>query len=258
MKSIIIAAGKGTRLKSYTSEIPKCMLEIAGKTLLQHQLDIYRSCGIIDISVVRGYRKEKINYPDITYYDNDDYENNNILNSLFYAEAAIDGPVVISYSDIIFEEHVVQTVLRSTHDISIVVDTDWQHSYKGRSQHPLTEAESVTMDTSGNVLEIGKIVTTTKNVHGEFIGMLRLSPRGAKIFKQHFHRSKTRFLGKPFQRAAVFEMAYITDMLQEMTDLGVQIHCVIIERGWKEIDTIQDYEEAASLYGRQFNNKLVI
>ena len=49
---------------------------------------------------------------------------------------------------------------------------------------------------------------------------------------------------RPFQRAETFQKAYITDMIQEMVDLGVPVHCVIIECGWKEIDTVEDYEKA--------------
>ena len=82
------------------------------------------------------------------------------------------------------------------------------------------------------------------DVHGEFIGMMKLSPRGAEIFKKHYHRSKNSYWDKPFQRALTFQKSYLTDLLQDMADLGVPIHCVIIERGWKEIDTVEDYEKA--------------
>ena len=74
--------------------------------------------------------------------------------------------------------------------------------------------------------------------------MMKFSPHGAEIFKRHFNRIKELHAGKPFQRAKVFEKAYLTDIIQDMTDMGIPIHCVIIERGWKEIDTIEDYEKA--------------
>ena len=60
-KAIIIAAGLGSRLEELTKDIPKCMLELNGKSILQHQIDSYQANGISDISVVRGYKKEKIN-----------------------------------------------------------------------------------------------------------------------------------------------------------------------------------------------------
>ena len=244
VKSIIIAAGLGSRLKGYTEALPKCMLMFGEKTLLERQLEVYKDCGIKDISVVRGFKKEKINYKGLNYYDNTDYDNNNILNSLFYAEEAITGNVVISYSDILFDTSVVSRLLESNADISIVVDIDWRGYYIGRQDHPVEEAEKVIFDANNEVLKIGKVITSKNDVYGEFIGMLKLSPRGSEIIKLHFNRTKKIFWDKPFQRSQTFQKAYITDLIQDMVDMGVSIHCVIIERGWKEIDTVEDYEKA--------------
>ena len=241
---IIIAAGLGSRLKKYTDNLPKCMLDFAGKTLLQRQLEAFKINGLNKISVIRGFKKEKINYPDLTYFENKEYKNNNILNSLMYAEEALNGHVIVSYSDILFEKEVVKRLMESEHDISIVVDIDWRGYYINRKDHPINEAENVIFDANNNVVEIGKIHTGKHDVHGEFIGMLKLSPRGSEIFKKHFHRAKDLYWNKPFQRAKTFQKAYITDIIQDMTDLGVPIHCVIIERGWKEIDTEEDYKNA--------------
>ena len=245
---IIIAAGLGSRLKKYTDNLPKCMLDFAGKTLLQRQIEAFKINGLNKISVIRGFKKEKINYPDLTYFENKEYKNNNILNSLMYAEEALNGHVIVSYSDILFEKEVVERLLKSEHDISIVVDIDWRGYYINRKDHPINEAENVIFDANNNVVEIGKILTGKHDVHGEFIGMLKLSPRGSEIFKKHFHRAKDLYWNKPFQRAKTFQKAYITDIIQDMTDLGVPIHCVIIERGWKEIDTEEDYKNALKAF----------
>jgi choline kinase len=220
------------------------MLMFGNKTLLERQLEVYEGCGIKDISVVRGFKKEKINYEGLSYYDNTNFQNNNILNSLFYAEEAIIGNVVISYSDILFDANVVSRLLESNADISIVVDIDWRGYYVDRKDHPIEEAEKVIFDANNEVLKIGKVITSKQDVFGEFIGMLKLSPRGAEIFKLHFNRAKKIFWNKPFQRSQTFQKAYITDLIQDMVDMGVSIHCVIIERGWKEIDTVEDYEKA--------------
>jgi len=242
--AIIIAAGMGSRMEFLTDDKPKCMVKFGEKTLLQRQLEAYRASGVTDISVVRGYQKDKINYEDLRYFENPDYENNNILSSLFYAEEAITGHVICAYSDILFDTLVVQRVLESQHDISIVVDIDWRGYYEGRRDHPLDKAENIVFDADNKVVSAGKAIASKNDVHGEFIGMIKLSPRGAEIFKRHFHRAMELYAGKPFQRAKVFEKAYLTDIIQDMTDMGVPIHCVIIERGWKEIDTIEDDEKA--------------
>ena len=67
------------------------MLNFGDKTLLQRQLDAYKKNGIKDISLIRGYKKEKINYKGIKYFENKDYKNNNILNSIFTLKKLLMG-----------------------------------------------------------------------------------------------------------------------------------------------------------------------
>ena len=244
VKALIIAAGTGSRLKKYTEETPKCLLRVAGMTLLEHALERFRACDITDISLVRGYKKERIDYSNIQYYENPDYEENNILISLFCAENAINGEIIISYSDIYFEKSIVEKLMLSRSDISIVVDVDWRPRYEGRKDHPPEQAEHVVFDSHGRVARIGKIYHDEPDVNGEFIGMMKLSPEGADLLKKHFGLARARHAGRPFQRAASFERAYLTDMMQEMADHGVPIHCVTIDGGWREIDTVEDYENA--------------
>ena len=251
-KALIIAAGLGSRLKKHTENLPKCMLDFGGKTLLQRQLESYKKNGVKDISLVRGYKKEKINYKDIKYFENNDYKNNNILNSMFYAEKIINGNIIISYSDILFDPSVVERTLKSDHDISVVVDIDWRGYYVGRKDHPISEAENVIFNSNNEVEKIGKINTGNDEVHGEFIGMIKLSNRGTEIFKEHFHRLKKIYWNKPFQRAKIFQKAYLSDFIQELVDIGIKVHCVIIESGWKEIDTVEDYKKALVGFKKKF------
>ena len=251
-KCLIIAAGLGSRLKKHTQNLPKCMLNFGGKTLLQRQLDAYKDVGIDDISLIRGYKKEKIKYKGIRYFENTDYKNNNILNSIFYAEKIINGNIVISYSDILFDSSVVQRVLDSDHDISVAVDIDWRGYYVGRKDHPISEAENVIFNSNNEVKKIGKINKGNEEVHGEFIGMIKLSNHGTKIFKEHFNRLKKIYWNKPFQRAKTFQKAYLTDFIQELVDIGIKVHCVIIESGWKEIDTVEDYKKALAGFNKKF------
>ena len=251
-KALIIAAGLGSRLKKHTENLPKCMLDFGGKTLLQRQIDAYNKNSIKDISLIRGYKKEKINYKGLRYFENKDYKNNNILNSIFYAEKIINGNIIISYSDILFDPMVVQRTIESNHDISVVVDIDWRGYYVGRKDHPISEAENVIFNSNNEVEKIGKINTGNEDVHGEFIGMIKLSNRGAETFKEHFHRLKKIYWNKPFQRAQIFQKAYLTDFIQELVDIGIKVHCVIIESGWKEIDTVEDYKKALVGFNKKF------
>ena len=82
--------------------------------------------------------------------------------------------------------------------------------------------------------------------------MIKLSDRGTEIFKEHFHRLKKIYWNKPFQRAKIFQKAYLTDFIQELVDIGIKVHCVIIESGWKEIDTVEDYKKALVGFNKKF------
>ena len=74
--------------------------------------------------------------------------------------------------------------------------------------------------------------------------MIKLTHKGTEIFKKNFHRVKKLYWSKPFQRAKTFQNAYLTDMIQELVDIGIKVHCVIIKKGWKEIDTVEDYQKS--------------
>ncbi len=156
----------------------------------------------------------------------------------------MNNKFIASYSDIIFGANVVKSAIESSGDVAIVVDTDWRGYYEGRTEHPIEEAENVIFDADKNVVEIGKIVSNKRAVDGEFIGMLKCSKRGAEIFKEYFHKAKNEFYGKPFIRAKTFDVAYLTDFIQYLVNNGIEVKCVVIERGWIEIDTVQDFERA--------------
>ena len=248
MKAIIIAAGKANRLMPITDHQPKCLLDVGGMTIIQRQLRVLKDCGICDISVVRGYMKDMIVYPDIKYYENTDYENNNILKSLFYAEDEMDNKFIFSYSDIVYDKDAVRKLVDSPGDISIVVDTDWLSHYKGRDQHPVTEAELVAVE-GNRVSRIGKDVVLPDEAYGEFIGLAKFSQRGAGILRAVFHAVVDESSDGGFQQAASVEKAYLTDMLQELIDQGHVVNSIDIRGGWQEIDTPQDLERARRHYG---------
>ena len=163
---------------------------------------------------------------------------------MFYAEKEMDNEFIASYSDIIFDDEVVRRLKENDGDIVIVVDIDWKGYYEGRTKHPVEEAEKVVFDEDKNAVEIGKIVSNERAVDGEFIGMIKCTKRGAEIFKEYFHKAKKEFYGKPFIRAKTFDQAYLTDFIQYLVNNNVKVKCMPIERGWIEIDTLQDFERA--------------
>lgn len=246
MKAIILAAGMSSRLMELTDDKPKCMLEMGGKTILQRQIDTFRQCGTNDIIVVRGYMKEKINYAGLKYVYNKNYRRNNILESLMYAESEMDSDIIVSYSDILYDKSVVEKLLESKADISLIVDTDWIEHYIDRFQHPIEEAEKV-MVKNDRITKIGKMINPNE-AHGEFIGVAKFSKVGAGILRENYARVKIELGNAPFHEAASLENAYLTDMLQELIDRGYVIANVDIKGGWMEIDTPEDLQRAEEKY----------
>ncbi len=242
VRAIIIAAGMSTRLMELTDDKPKCMLEIEGKTILQRQIETFNQCGIDEIIVIRGYKREVINYTGVKYIYNQNYRRNNILESLMYAESDMDGEFIATYSDILFQTSVVGKLLESEADISIIVDTGWKSRYKSRFQHPIEEAEKVIIS-NNKVVEIGKTINAN-DAYGEFIGLTKFRNTGAEILKTNYKRVVTQFGNTQFHTAPSVEKAYLTDMLQELIDQGYTISNIDIKGQWMEIDTAEDINKA--------------
>ena len=70
MNAIILAAGSGIRLDEHTKDIPKVLLDINGKSILERQISLLRRHGVNEIFVVTGYKKEKYTLKDVEYLFN--------------------------------------------------------------------------------------------------------------------------------------------------------------------------------------------
>src|SRR3989338_105336 len=124
MKAIICAAGIGTRLGNYTKNLPKCLLEFEGKSLLERQIETLKSSWIEDISIVRGYKPEKINAHGVKYYENSDFAETNMVVSLMAAEKELSGSenFLVCYSDILYERRLIEYLKESDAEVSVLVD----------------------------------------------------------------------------------------------------------------------------------------
>lgn len=242
----------GRRLKPLTDNCPKSMLLIDGKSILQRSVDTLLRNGISRIAVIRGHCANKVNVEGpVEYYENSSFERNNILHSLFCANDFIGDEIIISYSDILFTDDVVEAAKNFSGSIGIVIDKNWQQIYEGRNEHPISEAE-LALSNEDSVKLIGKNSVSTPEATGEFIGMVKLSANGSIIFRKEYKKLMEKFrMGDEFQRAKRFESAYLTDFLQEIIEQGYNVQPIYIDGGWMEIDTHQDYQRAQSFYERK-------
>ncbi|MPQ32554.1 methyltransferase domain-containing protein [Clostridium estertheticum] len=246
MKAIILNAGKNQNASSIVSGKPKCLIEIEGNTLLEIQINTLHKCGIDNITVVRGYKGEQINIPGIKYYDNQNYETTNVLHSLFNAREEMNDELLILYGDIIFEEETIKRMLESKNDIAVGVMVNWKECFSHRKTIDCDKMEMLTFDGENRVKSIGKNLKVEYENKGLFVGLIKCSYNGTEILKKNYDRVKDTNSGNLYLRNINIEKSWITDLLDEMAQLGVPLHCVIIERGWLEIDTQEDYLRALS------------
>ncbi|MAG56105.1 MAG: nucleotidyl transferase [Planctomycetes bacterium] len=249
MRAIIIGAGRGRRLMPTTENAPKCFAEVQGVSILDWILRAFREGGIDDVCFVGGYRIDAVRerYPSFTFRENSRWQENNILDSLLCAEDLMDEPFICSYCDTLFTGDAVGKLVRSESDIALNVDTDWVEHYRYRTQHPPHDAEKVTV-ADGVVTRVHRNIEAA-DAYGEFTGLARFSSKGAQLFREHYHRCRRAFAGKAFREAAVFEMAYLIHLLQEMIEAGVEMAHADTPGHYREIDTQEDLDLAQRIWG---------
>jgi len=255
-RAILIAAGRGKRLGAHTEDIPKCMVQVGSKPILGWVWDAFRAAGIEELVVIRGYRGDVLEQfvrslvPKAIFVDNTEWETNNILLSLACARRYLDQPCYMTYSDIVFTRHVARAAADSTAEIGLVIDRKFRDIYVGRTDHPLQEGEVSDLLPDGTVARVGKKALPPEDAVGEYIGLTRLGARGVAIAANTIDQLAQRFAGRddqPFQRAARYRNAYLTDLWQQLIDTGIAVHPIFIDGQWREIDTGQDLERAREL-----------
>lgn len=243
MKAIVIAAGRGTRLRPHTDHRPKCMVEVAGKPVLHRQIEAFRAAGIHDIVVIAGYRHRAIDARGIRVVRNRDYANHQILMSLFTAADELCGDVVVSYGDIVYRPEIVTTLASIATAGCLVVDEGWEKAYEGRDDHPVAQAELCRAAPSGMVREVGKHVGPD-GAFGEFIGLARFSSGLLGRLVSRYYEALAVGPDRPFGAASSLREAYLTDAINELIMRDEAFSMLAIDGGWREIDTVQDLERA--------------
>jgi choline kinase len=155
----------------------------------------------------------------------------------------MDDEFLFSYSDIVFRPEAVRAAQNTDGDYALVIDRLWHEAYVGRLNHPVEEGEVARVE-EGKVVRVGKKTMAPADATGEFIGLARFSKAGAAKMRERFHAKKRALAGQPYGRAPRFEVAYLTDLLNDLIDDGEVMRPAFIDGGWREIDTVEDLERA--------------
>ena len=246
MKAIILAAGQGTRLKKYTENLPKGMLSFVGKTIIERQIEMFRKCGITNIIVVRGYASEKIRYSDIKYYDNEDYANTNMVESLMAAKEEFNDDVIVSYSDVLFNMEMLREMIRVEEDFAVAVDDNWKVYWNKRYGRVDFDTESLSLSSNNQIVELGLENPALEDIDARYIGLLKFRKKGLEKIQELLRVAYDEYSdargwqqsGKPIRKA------YMTDLLNALIEEENRVTAVRFSNGWIEFDTNEDYENA--------------
>ena len=243
MNAIILSAGEGNRLHPLTKNKPKGMVNLFKKNILQWQIDTLKSCGIEDITIVKGYLEQLINFKKINYRQNKKYSTTNMVETLFCATDKIIGPTIISYGDIIYEKEVLEKIIHSKAEISVIIDKNWKVYWNKRFDEPLSDAESLEINNSGYITEIGQKVTNNKRISGQYIGLIKFQGKGITNLLNFYNKSNLEAKNgvNPLNSKCEFKKSYMTDLLQSMIKSKFKIKSIEIKNKWLELDTYSDY-----------------
>jgi L-glutamine-phosphate cytidylyltransferase len=241
-QAIILAAGRGTRLRPLTDDTPKTLLEIGEHGILEHILQALEANGYKRAVIVTGFKSEQIKdlctpreSLDIEFVHNEDYASTNNIYSLWLAkEYALEGFTLIN-SDTLFPPESLRQ-LKQVDKSALLVDTEKK----------LEDEEMQVAFGSDHVETIGKNLDgegESTGVYlddgdGEYIGVSKFTAEDASALFEHI---------KEFiERGEVgewYEAAF--DRLFDETEVGY----VQIDEPWAEIDTREDLERARELWG---------
>lgn len=226
MKAIILGAGRATRLFPLTKDIPVSMLDLGGKTLLQHQIDVLKENGVNDIVVVFGHNAaaaENAYGNIITTVYNPFFGVSGQIGSINAAKDFLNDDIIYIHGDTLFGKGTIKALLNDKSDACIVIE-------KRGSYDEETEKVKIA---GGNLRMIDKTRIPENEVNGEWIGVAKFSKKASLKFKESMNAMLRTTL-----------TAMVGGIIQHMVDSGAEIRCMDVIGPWIEIDFEKDFQKA--------------
>jgi choline kinase len=174
--ALILAAGRGTRLLPHTSEVPKCLLDVGGETILAYQVRTFLAAGVEEVLVVIGFQAELVQtaltgQPRVRWVFNHEHATTNSLVSLLLAREAVAGrPFLLCNGDVLFHPQILELLLDAPASSALTMD-----AAGGRG-----EEEMKCRVRDGRLAEISKVIPGEAS-DGENLGLLRFGRRGGEL-----------------------------------------------------------------------------
>jgi choline kinase len=233
MKAVILSAGQGKRLLPLTADSPKCILPILGQTLIEWQIDELTKCGIDQVTVVLGYRADKVERILRSRYGthrvrtiyNAAYAVSDNLVSCWAAHDEMNDDFVLLNGDTLFEAAVLKRLLESG-DRPVTVVVSQKNEY---------DADDMKVELDGNrLVKIGKDLIPDQ-VDGESIGMILFRDQGPMMF----HDAVEKALRDPTSQTK-----WYLSVIDELARKIPVWTCLIPGLQWCEVDYQADIKQA--------------
>ena len=240
-RAILIAASRGAALGALTEDRPKCMVDIRGQPLLRRLVATIRGAGVRDVTVVRGYKKEKINLPSIKTVDNDLYATTGEAASLACAMDHIRGECVIAYGDILFRHHILDQLMEAEGDVVVTVDALWR-TRTSEAEHWVRDFASCSRPFTGDYLDdepaylrrMGSDVPEDE-VDGEWMGLAKLSGVGSDLVRGEL---------EAMREDGTLHKASLLDLFTRLVEAGHKIRVIYATGQWLDVDVAADIADA--------------
>jgi choline kinase len=238
VKGVILAAGISSRLRPLTDTLPKCLLEIDGRTILGMTLENLIASGIGDVVIVTGYRESQIrayvrdSFPalDVEFVTNQHFASTNNSYSLYLTRSVVGGEgMVLLDSDIVFDRRILGLLTGSGHDNCLALT---------RAKALGDEEIKVQIAPGGAVVRIGKDVPPARAA-GESIGIEKMSPGFLRVLYGILERMITAEHNVSLFYEAAFQQAISRGSVMMAVDVG-DLRCI-------EIDTLEDLHAARAM-----------
>ncbi|MCQ8186326.1 sugar phosphate nucleotidyltransferase [Parvularcula maris] len=237
MKAIILSAGRGSRLLPLTDTLPKCLLEISGRTVLSLQLDTLAACGVREAVVITGYMPhlveaevEKASGIKVRTLFNPFYHIADNLASCWMARGEMQGDFLLINGDTLFEEALLRDVLAvPPNGISVTISK--KNDYDDDDMKVTLNGEALTA--------IGKTLSP-QETDAESIGMLRFTGDGPSRYVAEL---------EAMMRTPEGNTSWFLKAINAVAGRGEPVTtCDITGRQFAELDTQEDYRALQEMF----------
>lgn len=233
MKALILAAGLGSRLAPITDKIPKSLVKVNGTPILFKQIDNLIDNGILDITVISGYKgdylKDKVQekYPFVKIIHSENYnKTNNMYSSFLGKDSVLGSDFLLMNADVFHDSSVISALLKNSAPNAIVVDINRYNEESMKVTGKIEQIESISK-------QIPK-----ENALGTSIDIYKFSSiAGEKFFDRCSYYINT------MEQFTLWSEVALNDVLKE-----INFAACPLEGRWFEIDNHDDLAEAEKLF----------